>query len=244
MQVMLYALPTPFLFLRHVPRFLMLEVSLLALLGTLALPRTGGSPLAAAIFWNMRNGVRIPNLGPYSPAHASHILSSSASMCVSRSRIAAYRRTWYSLERAPVTGRIRFIDVSPGEEQRQALKMYNSLLAASEGKVLPQDDVLVQYVRRVVGRVLEGSQLGHLDGKVDKTNMGTPGDTWFDQASVNLEYGHGQKDREWRVLVIKEDDVANAAVVNGIPVYLPLIFMPNGRYRNCRCFHRIIAIVR
>lgn len=121
-----------------------------------------------------------------------------------------------------MTGRWRFIDVTPQEEQKFEMQTYQELLNEFEGKILDPSHPLSLYVRKVVNRLLEASELGRLK---DESDLGTPGDTWNDDSSfgqtrptsgINTPLPH-----TWKLLVVN-DSTINAMASNGMhPHFAP-----------------------
>ena len=136
----------------------------------------------------------------------------------------------YSLEQVPMTGRWRFIDVTPQEERRYEMQTYNELLKEYEGQVLDPSHPLSVYVRQVVNRLLEASELGRVK---DESDLGTPGDTWDTDSSHDERHGGGEMGvplpRIWKLLVVN-DPLINAMASSGIRRYFSPTnpYQPNG----------------
>ena len=121
-----------------------------------------------------------------------------------------------SLEQVPITGRWRFIDVTPQEERKLEIQTYQELLNEFEGKILDPLHPVSLYVRRVVNRLLEASELGRLK---DESDMGTPGDTWNNGSTHEEIHPTGEmtapRPQTWKLLVVN-DPTINAMASNGI----------------------------
>ncbi|KAG0330493.1 hypothetical protein BGZ99_003064 [Dissophora globulifera] len=67
------------------------------------------------------------------------------------------------LETVPVTGRRRFMDVSPQQEEMMAKEAYKQVMAQFGNHIVPSNHPYTQYVKRVASRIIKAAGLGHLD---------------------------------------------------------------------------------
>eukprot|EP00123_Amoebidium_parasiticum_P001130 comp12160_c0_seq1/m.6913 comp12160_c0_seq1/g.6913 ORF comp12160_c0_seq1/g.6913 comp12160_c0_seq1/m.6913 type:complete len:366 (-) comp12160_c0_seq1:578-1675(-) len=67
------------------------------------------------------------------------------------------------LDRAPYTGRIRFIAMSPEQELRTGEYAYRQVMERYKGQILPANHPVTRYVRDVGERIAAVSGLEHLD---------------------------------------------------------------------------------
>ncbi|KAF8585284.1 hypothetical protein K439DRAFT_1410193 [Ramaria rubella] len=120
-----------------------------------------------------------------------------------------------NLEQVPMTGRWRFMIVSPETERDMAADVYQDIVKQWEGQILPANHPLTRHVRGIVNRLLEGSQLGRLK---DEAGPGTPGDTWYDEPKGEMheagELGTTLQ-REWNLVLVADDEMVNAVASNG-----------------------------
>ncbi|OCH92389.1 hypothetical protein OBBRIDRAFT_791378 [Obba rivulosa] len=124
------------------------------------------------------------------------------------------------LEKTPVTGRWRFMDVSPKLEAALAEANRQQLRAAFHDKILPPHHPVVRHVRRVVARILEANRLGTLDDDARPHRALVPDDAWMpeDDAAHGLGTGVGAghaRQKEWTLVVVNDDKIVNAAVSFG-----------------------------
>ncbi|KAG1831564.1 peptidase family M48-domain-containing protein [Suillus variegatus] len=136
--------------------------------------------------------------------------------------VAALGGTYYvvHLEQVPETGRWRFMDISPKYETNLAQAAYNELLAEFRGKILPSDHPVTRHVQRVVNRILESSDLGHLSSsEPSRSLVGAPDDFWSEdpfttgrpKESSTPESGG----KEWNLLVVNDPSIVNAMATFG-----------------------------
>ncbi|EMD35709.1 hypothetical protein CERSUDRAFT_156412 [Gelatoporia subvermispora B] len=124
------------------------------------------------------------------------------------------------LEKTPVTGRWRFMDVGPRLQASLAEANRAQLQAEFRGKILPPHHPLVRHIRRVVSRILEENELGSLHDDAQPHRVRVPDDVWMpdDDAARGMGTGAGagkERQKEWTLLVVNDDTVVNAAVSFG-----------------------------
>jgi len=112
------------------------------------------------------------------------------------------------------------MDISPHQEHLLAKQVHQELIAEFKEKLLPHNHPLSRHVRRVVNRILESSDLGSLKDElapqIDDTFVsGTPGDTWSEVHKAEAGSHGAPLQRDWNVLVVNDENVANAMVDNG-----------------------------
>lgn len=97
---------------------------------------------------------------------------------------------------------------------------YNELLAEFRGKILPSDHPVTRHVQRVVNRILESSDLGHLSSsEPSRSLVGAPDDFWSEdpfttgrpKESSTPESGG----KEWNLLVVNDPSIVNAMATFG-----------------------------
>ncbi|KAI0791292.1 peptidase family M48-domain-containing protein [Abortiporus biennis] len=117
------------------------------------------------------------------------------------------------LERVPETGRWRFMDINPEMETKLAQAAHEEILSEFKGKILPADHLLTKHIRRVVTRLLDSSNLGVLK------SSGPPvqSDVWNPDSSFGRTetVAPGLGGREWELIVVNDDKIANAAATYG-----------------------------
>ncbi|KZT34381.1 hypothetical protein SISSUDRAFT_975683, partial [Sistotremastrum suecicum HHB10207 ss-3] len=128
----------------------------------------------------------------------------------------------YHLEQVPETGRWRFMDISPGAERKLAEQTHAQLLQEYRGKILPPNHPLTLQVKKIVTRLLEASDLGHI--KAD-AGTGTFGevlqDLWHspsgspDMASAPSPPTSARNPAEWNVMVVNDPKIVNAMATFG-----------------------------
>jgi len=133
------------------------------------------------------------------------------------------------LERAPETGRWRFMDISPRKESALAKEAHEQLVQEYGSRILPENHPLHRHVHRVVARILEASNLGVLKSSAPsaaKARAPSLQDVWDPDADSgrqeNLVPGVGG--REWQLMVVNDDKMVNAAASYGnIIVYTGIL---------------------
>ncbi|KAL5480288.1 OMA1_2 [Sanghuangporus weigelae] len=137
------------------------------------------------------------------------------------------------LERVPETGRWRFMAVSEEVEVQLQDDQYKDLLKEFRGRILPPDHPLTRQIESVVSTILEANGLGILsstypeslnqkvvDGPGPDVEIWNPDssqtepDLVTDDSSAFDTYD-AKKRRKWNLLVVADDNVVNAMVVNG-----------------------------
>ncbi|KAG1895298.1 peptidase family M48-domain-containing protein [Suillus fuscotomentosus] len=136
--------------------------------------------------------------------------------------VAALGGTYYvvHLEQVPGTGRWRFMDISPKYEKNLAQAAYNELLAEFRGKILPSDHPVTRHVQRVVNRILESSDLGHLSSsEPSRSLVGTPDDFWSEDPFTTGRPAESSTPesggKEWNLLVVNDPSIVNAMATFG-----------------------------
>ncbi|KDQ58056.1 hypothetical protein JAAARDRAFT_155715 [Jaapia argillacea MUCL 33604] len=132
------------------------------------------------------------------------------------------------LEQVPETGRWRFMDINPKFETRLAQEAQAELVREFHGKVLPPNHPLTRHVRRVVTRILDSNNLGHLKdteapflaSQANRDSNGTEGgdhpDDWvISGLRRGEEVAPGAGGREWNLMVVNDDKVVNAMATYG-----------------------------
>lgn len=144
---------------------------------------------------------------------AQFIISTSEQPALRLKYREANRLIAHSLEQVPMTGRWRFIDVTPQEEHKLEVQTYNELLKEYEGKILDPSHPVSVHVRQIVNRLLEASELGRV---IDENDQGTPGDTWNGDSMLgDAHETHVPPPRRWKLLVVN-DLTINAMASYGI----------------------------
>ncbi|KAL1406366.1 metalloendopeptidase [Vanrija albida] len=132
------------------------------------------------------------------------------------------------LERVPITGRLRFIDVSPQAEREVGQESFAQTLQEFQGKILPPGSPVVRRVRDICERIVASNGLGHVKaggsalGAVEGV-LGAWGATGT-SGSDDDNYAEGDSegrfkgsnlgpDTEWDVYVVQAPDVKNAFVL-------------------------------
>jgi len=121
------------------------------------------------------------------------------------------------LERMPETGRLRFMDASPAFEVRMAKEAHAELEREFRGRILPPNHPTTKYVRDIVVKILESSNLGTL--KSDPHFIAPAGisieDTWAPDAGRKEDAVPGSGGREWELMVVHDDKMVNAMATFG-----------------------------
>ncbi|GJE94132.1 peptidase family M48-domain-containing protein [Phanerochaete sordida] len=121
------------------------------------------------------------------------------------------------LEQVPETGRWRFMDISPSKEAELIAESRRQLKAELGAKTLPPNHPLTRHVHRIVERILTANDLGHLKTAAPAAAP------WFaggDDAFVSAQgkLPTGASDKEWELMVVKDDKVVNAMASFGTVV--------------------------
>ncbi|KAJ1966181.1 metalloendopeptidase, partial [Dipsacomyces acuminosporus] len=74
------------------------------------------------------------------------------------------------LEEAPITGRKRFINVSPQQERQIAQQAYMQTLAEYRGQLVPRGSPVDVYVRRVAERLIRATEITDVDWEIHVIN--------------------------------------------------------------------------
>ncbi|GLB43055.1 putative peptidase family M48 [Lyophyllum shimeji] len=132
------------------------------------------------------------------------------------------------LEQVPETGRWRFMNTSPGFEERFGRMAREQTLQEYRERTLPYNHPISRHVRRVVSRILAASNLGHIRGEPPEAHFNAPAtyhaeageeapwdpDTRFQSPSGNVgPYGH---QKEWDVIVVNDPKMINAQALPGL----------------------------
>ncbi|CDZ98887.1 peptidase family m48 [Phaffia rhodozyma] len=124
----------------------------------------------------------------------------------------------FHLERAPHSGRLRFIDVSPASEKQAGLQSFQEMMSEYASKLLPENHRTTQYVRMVAANIVESNGLGKMKGakSVAGTNRGTGWDTGEAESWKESQ----QEEVEWEVFVINDKNTKNAFVLPGGKIFV------------------------
>ena len=118
--------------------------------------------------------------------------------------------------------------------------MTESLLSEYEGKILPPDHIVTRHVRRIVTSILDSSNLGTLSGgsavlnRPDVTRSSdAPNDVFDPDANqISAKNEDVTRPREWNLLVVNDDKIANAMASYGTSIVL--------RIQQCSISHILI----
>ncbi|KAG2158779.1 peptidase family M48-domain-containing protein [Suillus bovinus] len=124
------------------------------------------------------------------------------------------------LEQVPETGRWRFMDISRKYETKLAQASYDELLAEFRGKILPSNHAVTRHVQRVVNRILESSDLGHLRSSEPRRSLlEAPEDFWSEDPFTTGRPGElsttESGSKEWNLLVVNDPSIVNAMATFG-----------------------------
>ncbi|KAG1774566.1 peptidase family M48-domain-containing protein [Suillus placidus] len=125
------------------------------------------------------------------------------------------------LEQVPETGRWRFMDISPKYETKLAQAAYDELLAEFRGKVLPSNHPVTRHVQRVVSRILESSDLGHLRSSEPRRSLVEALDDFWSEDPFTTGRPSGESStpesggKEWNLLVVNDPSIVNAMATFG-----------------------------
>ncbi|KAJ7136266.1 peptidase family M48-domain-containing protein [Mycena filopes] len=114
-----------------------------------------------------------------------------------------------NIERAPETGRLRFMALSQNEKEFYRLRLLNRRFEVYKGKILPVDHPTTQFVRRITQRLLVSSNLGRLEGQQPPLD-----DVW--NSSSSRPQGSAPPDMKWIVLVVDDSAEVGADSALGI----------------------------
>ena len=87
-------------------------------------------------------------------------------------------------------------------------------------KALPTNHPLTVHVRKVVNRLLEANNLGHLKSSGKPATVRTPDDVW----DPDVGFGSGRAEQiqpgvgghEWELMVVNDDKIVNAMAAYGL----------------------------
>ncbi|KAJ7171372.1 peptidase family M48-domain-containing protein [Mycena filopes] len=113
-----------------------------------------------------------------------------------------------NVERAPETGRLRFMALSKNEEEFYRLVILKKRFEMYKGKILPIDHPTTQLVRHITQRLLVSSNLGRLEGQHPPLD-----DVWNSSRSPP---GSAPPDTKWIVLVVDDTSEVEADSALGI----------------------------
>ncbi|THH32674.1 hypothetical protein EUX98_g1525 [Antrodiella citrinella] len=94
----------------------------------------------------------------------------------------------------------------------------DELLNEFKGKILPPNHPVTRHVRRVLTRLLDGSDLGTLrDAAQPRSQREDAGDVWNPDREMGRteEVAPGVGGRQWELIVVNDDKVVNAAASYG-----------------------------
>jgi len=131
----------------------------------------------------------------------------------------------YNLERTPITGRWRFMVISPEFEKKLADLTYNQILSQYQDSIVPPNHPLVLEIRQIVSRLLEASDLGRLKDDVFGEVVMPTKTSWYDEPMA--ETGKGPfgdpLPKEWRLLVVSSSEVNAFASYDTIVVFTGIL---------------------
>ncbi|KAL5512414.1 hypothetical protein ACEPAG_3406 [Sanghuangporus baumii] len=137
------------------------------------------------------------------------------------------------LERVPETGRWRFMAVSEEVEVQLQDDQYKDLLKEFRGRILSPEHPLTRQIEIVVSTILEANGLGSLSSTYPESlnqkvinGLGPDVEIWNPDASQTetdlvtddssaFDTYDTKNRRKWNLLVVADDNVVNAMVVNG-----------------------------
>ncbi|KAF7325692.1 Peptidase-M48 domain-containing protein [Mycena kentingensis (nom. inval.)] len=125
---------------------------------------------------------------------------------------------WIShIEKTPETGRRRFMNVSPAEEEELRKQALEETLEQFKGRVLPTNHPTTQLVRRITRRILKASELGRLkgDSPAEEASNYWGGLDGVGAAEVPRPPTL-HADKEWVVLVVDDMRFVNAFAAPGL----------------------------
>lgn len=138
------------------------------------------------------------------------------------------------LERVPETGRLRFIDVSPEQERAMGLQTQQETLSEYQNALLSPSHPTSKRVREIARRIVEGNALGHMKEDHSLASLpnislgsifmgegeGSEGLFGNEESNPVRTNAAGNKDVEWEVYVIKDDNTKNAFVLPGGKIFV------------------------
>ncbi|KAI7900266.1 peptidase family M48-domain-containing protein [Cokeromyces recurvatus] len=74
------------------------------------------------------------------------------------------------LERVPISGRIRFMNVSPKLEEAMAIQAYNEVMHEFRNRILPANHPYTRFVRRIAQRIIQVSGMEDMKWEVHVVN--------------------------------------------------------------------------
>ncbi|CAK5262288.1 unnamed protein product [Mycena citricolor] len=117
-----------------------------------------------------------------------------------------------NLEKAPITGRRRFMAASEAEEDFLRKVVMEETLEAYKDQILPYDHPLSQLVRRITRRIITASDLGHLKGE-SPTGANV---SWAQDGTEIPQTETMHPEKEWTVLVVNDRTFVNAFAAPGL----------------------------
>lgn len=118
--------------------------------------------------------------------------------------------SFFSLERVPETGRLRFMDVDEAQERELGRQTQLQTLSEYDRAVLPPTHPISKRVRKVATRIIESSGLGRVKSSGEMGAIEGTVPTWgggVDMKDIFMGGGEGGKearegkDTEWEVCV-------------------------------------------
>ncbi|KAG2340088.1 hypothetical protein BDR05DRAFT_1061767 [Suillus weaverae] len=202
--------------------------------GTRGLPVLAGNYLRVRLLTSSPRSTPVRQFSTSSPRHAQYTRFSSekhrhpsGEVIDNRMKIVialvALGGTYYvvHLEQVPETGRWRFMDISPKYETKLAQAAYDELLAEFRGKVLPSNHPVTRHVQRVVSRILESSDLGHLRSSEPRRSLVEALDDFWSEDPFTTGRPSGESStpesggKEWNLLVVNDPSIVNAMATFG-----------------------------
>lgn len=133
------------------------------------------------------------------------------------------------LEQVPETGRWRFVDVSPAQEQALGQQEFQKVLAEYRARILPPNHPTSQHVRRVASRIVAAldkavtNQPEHMRGSQSEAAVAMGTSTSYPRQGQGQGQGTGvsqQPRTEWEVFVIDNPNERNAFVLPGGKIFV------------------------
>ncbi|TFK51247.1 hypothetical protein OE88DRAFT_1808039 [Heliocybe sulcata] len=157
---------------------------------------------------------------------------------------------WYvaHLERVPETGRWRYISIDPKMETKLAEQMHAQILRENKGKILPANHPLTRVVKEISEQLLNANNLGHLSDERERRAWSLPewltgqpdGEQWSYDANISSEregLAPGTGGREWKVVVVHDPRVINAAATYGN------IIVWTGLFQLCQTRNELASVL-
>lgn len=111
------------------------------------------------------------------------------------------------------------MDINPKYETELAEVSRDELLREYKGKILPPNHPITRHVRRVLTRLLDGSDLGTLRDAAPPRSHRQPSedDVWNPDSDLGRteDVAPGVGGRQWELIVVNDDKVVNAAASYG-----------------------------